>query len=222
MNVELNDETLSAYLDGELDAEQTRAVEQSLASDAGARLRVARMRAADERLAKALPLAGADHFHEAMVARIQNHANLQQPTLRRRVVPWAMAAGVAGLFAGFLAGEANSPALQLATNITRTLDTAASGRTSADGLTKVILSFRNGDSQYCRVFETTGSSGGEGLACQSDGRWQLRAWDGTSPATDGFHPAGASALIDTAVDALQGSAALNEAEELAALSHNWR
>ena len=53
---ELNDELLCAYLDGELDPETRARVEQALVDDAGARVRLERMRVADERLKAEIPL----------------------------------------------------------------------------------------------------------------------------------------------------------------------
>jgi len=54
--MELNDEMLCAYIDGELDDRQRQQVEDGLAADAGARLRLARMREADAQLRAAFPL----------------------------------------------------------------------------------------------------------------------------------------------------------------------
>ena len=54
--LELNDELLCAYMDGELDAGMRARVEQALIDDAGARVRLERMRAADERLKADIPL----------------------------------------------------------------------------------------------------------------------------------------------------------------------
>ena len=53
---ELNDELLCAYMDGELDPEMRVRVEQALLDDAGARVRLERMRVADERLKAEIPL----------------------------------------------------------------------------------------------------------------------------------------------------------------------
>ena len=55
--LELNDELLCAYMDGELDAEMRARVERALVDDAGARVRLERMRLADERLRAEIPLA---------------------------------------------------------------------------------------------------------------------------------------------------------------------
>ena len=45
--LELNDELLCAYMDGELDSEMRVRVEQALVDDVGARVRLERMRVAN-------------------------------------------------------------------------------------------------------------------------------------------------------------------------------
>jgi hypothetical protein len=219
--VELNDETLSAYLDNELDATSREQVIQALANDTGARLRLDRMRAADTRLRSALPLPSNDYFHEAMAARIQGKAAPMRPASLRRVVPWAVAAAISGMAVGFFAAQTSSSAMQLPDGVVASLQQLPSGATSTDGATKLVLSFRSADSGLCRVFETTGSSGGEGLACHDGKQWNIKAWDATKQNADGFRTAGGSVLIDSAMDALQGSAALDEKEEATAISQRW-
>jgi hypothetical protein len=220
--VELNDELLSAYLDNELDPEQRDNVQRSLATDAGAKQRLERMRAADTRLGKALPLPGADHFHEAMSARILRNGSAVRSASWQRIAPWAAAAAVAGMVFGYLGGTTRAQPMQLAASVSKALQTMPSGAISPDGAVKVILSFQTPGNGTCRVFETTGQSGGEGLACHGAAGWQLKAWDATTPSGEGFRTAGASSLIDSAMDELQGSAALSEAEEAEAMRRNWR
>jgi anti-sigma factor RsiW len=219
--VELNDETLSAYLDNELAADVREQVVDALANDAGAKLRLERMRAANARLRSAMPLPREDHFHEAMVARIQGKAAPTRPAVYKRVIPWAMAAAISGMAVGFFGAQNSAPSMQIASNVAQALQQLPSGATSVDGTTKVILSFRSASTGYCRVFEAMGNTGGEGLACHDGKQWNIKAWDATKTSTEGFRTAGASSLIDGAMDALQGSDALDEKEEAAALSQRW-
>jgi anti-sigma factor RsiW len=58
--VDLNDELLCAYMDDELDAVQRERVSAALAADAGAQLRLQRMRDADRDLAAGRLAAGDD------------------------------------------------------------------------------------------------------------------------------------------------------------------
>jgi hypothetical protein len=219
--VDLNDEMLSAYLDNELDANTREQVILALANDTGARLRLDRMRAANTRLRTAMPLPGNDHFQEAMVARIQGKAAPMRPASLKKVVSWAAAAAISGMAIGFLAAQTAPSAMQLADSVVASLQQLPSGATSMDGSTKLVLSFQSANHGLCRVFETTGTRGGEGLACHDAKQWNIKAWDATKPNAEGFRTAGGSVLIDSAMDALQGSAAMDAQEEAAALRQRW-
>jgi hypothetical protein len=222
--VDLNDELLCAYLDDELDVAQRKQVTAALAADAGAQLRLQRMRDADRDLQAALPLQGDDHFEAAMKARILGTA----PALRwhRHVLPWAAAAGFAGLFAGYLLPrsmtQSGDELMQLAPAVQAMLETRPSGAT-ADGL-GVVLTFKAGDSRFCRVFRGgSGAAAGEGLACRTgNGSWQLTGWDAGTASADAFRPAGASPVVDAAMTALGGEPALDAQAEAQLISQGWR
>ena len=225
--MDLNDELLCAYLDDELDAAQRQRVADALAADAGAQLRLQRMRDADRDLRAALPLQRGDHFEAAMAARILGAAPAMR--WRRSVLPWASAAAVAGLFAGYLLPHAADPVIaaaalvQLAPATQTLLETRAAGEADAAG-SAGVLTFRAQDSRYCRVFRGTGAAPGEGLACRSGkGSWQLAAWDAAQgAATNAFRPAGASPVIDAAMTALGGDPALDAAAENALIRKDWQ
>jgi hypothetical protein len=223
--VDLNDELLCAYLDDELDAAQRRDVAAALAADAGAQLRLQRMREADRDLKAALPLAGGDHFEAAMAARIHGRAPASE---WRRIVPWAAAAAVAGVLVGYVvphevAGPRPGDFLQLAPAVQAMLEKQPSGEVGA-GAMSVVLTFEAQDSRYCRLFRVSAQAPGEGLACRSrDGAWQLAAWSaGEAGSSDGFRPAGANGVIDAAMSALGGQPALDTPAEAALLQRDWR
>lgn len=222
--LELNDETLGAYLDNALDAATRAEVERRLATDAGARLRLERLRAVDARLADALPLRGQDHFQEAMVARIRNGQAAGMLPIHRRqpLLPWAAAAALGGVILGALLARGTAPAMQLDASVARLLQESPSGTATADGRARVLLTIRTPDAGLCRVFEIDGARGGDGLACRGARGWELKAWDATGAQAGEFRTAGASALIDAAMDALQGSAALEAAEESGLIDRDWR
>jgi hypothetical protein len=221
--MELNDELLSAYLDNALDDPRRDAVAQALATDAGARLRLERMRQADRALRTALPLPQGDRFEATLAARIQ--MNRAAPRWQRTVLPWALAASVAGLIAGYFL-----PRVQSATDgfsapdavLARALDETPSGAAATQDLT-VVLSFQAGDGRYCRLFrKASAANSGEGLACRGSVGWQVVAWDATTTAsTEGFRAAGAGMLIDGAMSELGGSPAMDAGEEGAAIKRDW-
>lgn len=222
--VDLNDELLCAYLDDELDPAGRQRVAAALAADTGAQLRLQRMREADRDLKRALPLDGGDHFEAAMTARIQSG---KTPSWRRSALPWATAAAVAGLFAGYLvrhvAVTPRAELVQLSKAMQSMLETRPSGAPQADGMS-VMLTFEAQDMRYCRLFRATTGTAGEGLSCRSpEGNWQLVAWDATAATSaDGFRPAGASAVTDAAMVALGGEPALDAAAESALMQRGWR
>jgi hypothetical protein len=219
--MELNDELLSAYLDNALESGQHEAVATALATDAGARLRLERMRQADRALRTALTLPQGDRFEAALAARIQ----MGRPVLRwqRTVLPWALAASVAGLVAGYLLPRAQPVGLSTPDRtLARALDETSSGATGAKDVS-MVLSFQAADGRYCRLFRTARDAGsGEGLACRSSAGWQVVAWDATTTAsTDAFRAAGAGMLIDGAMSELGGSPAMDAGEEIAAINRGW-
>ena len=224
--VDLNDELLCAWLDDELDAAQRQRVTDALAADAGAQLRLQRMREADRDLKVALPLAGGDHFEAAMTARIMGGKPVAG--WRRTILPWASAAAVAGLFVGYLTPHRTglSPAselVRLSPAVQTMLEGRAAGEPTTDGMS-VVLTFQARDSRYCRLFRSTATAVGEGLACRvAASDWQLTAWDAAEGASaDAFRPAGASAVTDAAMTALGGQPALDPQAEAEVLQRGWR
>jgi hypothetical protein len=220
--MELNDELLSAYLDNALDGAEHEAVSAALATDAGARLRLERMRQADRALRAALPLPQGDKFEAALTARIQMGRPL--PRWQRTVLPWALAASVAGLVAGYLLPRAQAPnGLSTPDSVlVRALDGTGSGASAAQGVS-MVLSFQAADGRYCRLFRASRDAGsGEGLACRRSAGWQVVAWDATTTtSTEGFRAAGAGMLIDGAMSELGGSPAMDANEEGAAIKRGW-
>jgi hypothetical protein len=221
--MELNDELLSAYLDNALDGAEHEAVAAALATDAGARLRLERMRQADRALRTALPTPQGDKFEAALAARIQ----MGRPVSRwqRTVLPWALAASVAGLVAGYMLPRAQSP-MGLSTpdrQLARALDDTRSGGASAAQGVSMVLSFQAADGRYCRLFRASRDAvSGEGLACRGSAGWKVVAWDSTTTtSTEGFRAAGAGMLIDGAMSELGGSPAMDAGEEGAAITRGW-
>jgi len=219
--MELNDETLSAYLDNALEAGQQQAVSTALATDAGARLRLERMRQADRALRTALPLPQGDKFEAVLAARIQ--MGNPMPRWQRAVLPWALAASIAGLVAGYLLPRAQPPGGLAAPDslLVRALDETGSGTTAQQ--VSMVLSFQAADGRYCRLFRASRDAGsGEGLACRGSAGWQVVAWAATTTtSTEGFRAAGAGMLIDGAMSELGGSPAMDPGEERAAITRGW-
>jgi hypothetical protein len=240
--LELNDELLSAYLDGALDTHTLGRVESALERDPGARVRLSHMRAADERLRRAFALRSPAH-DDPIVAHIQTGAPLPAlPNKSRshRVAWWSVAAaGIFGVALGFYIAALDRPAsAPLARNdgvlnpvIVTSLNSVASGDTFEryEQSAAIVFSFQAADGRYCRVFKwRAAGQGAEGLACRETGdgtaqtSWQLIAWDAAAGThKSSFQTAGASDLIDGAIDQLGGGEALRVEQERALIESDW-
>lgn len=239
--LELNDELLCAYMDGELDAEMRARVEQALVDDAGARVRLERMRAADERLKAEIPLSALQP-NDALSARILEGKPLPRPSrpaLRWGAVITALAAGIGGVIVGFVLARsqqapatpfvaaAPAPSLSGASSnrlLLAALDSGESGKSIEQGgrSTRIILTFESDDGRYCRAFRSHDSNvAAEGVACRTGSQWEVVAWDGTVDPDEGFRAAGASELLDDVMDRLGGGAALEPADERALIEQHW-
>lgn len=235
------DETLSAYLDDELDADARAALESLLARDAAARERLQALSDSDARLRAAMPLGSAEA--DPLAALILGGTasagrtpapvmTMPRPALRRRrrlASVMAMAAGLGAIVLGQAlltrhdSGDAGAaaPWLQADSGWQAALDRQPSG---VAGATRIELSFAAADGRHCRLFA---QAGGEGLACRAatDTGWQVVAWDATAPqagASDGYQPAGASAALDSAMNRLGGGDALAPEQERQLIERQWR
>lgn len=241
--LELNDELLCAYVDGELDPEMRVRVERALVDDAGARVRLERMRVADERLKAEIPLAALQP-NDPLSTRILDGKPV--PAATRASTRWgavaitALAAGIGGVLVGFvlsrsqevretpvvaradpapLLSGASSNALLLAA-----LDGGESGKAIEQGgrSTQIILTFEAEDGRYCRAFRSReANAAAEGVACRSGTQWEVVAWDGTVDPDEGFRAASGSELLDDVMDRLGGGAALEAADERTLIDQHW-
>lgn len=241
---ELNDERLCAYMDGELDPEMRVRVEQALVDDAGARVRLERMRAADERLKVEIPLPALQP-NDPLSERILGGnpvPRVSRPGLRWGVAISALAAGISGIVVGFVVARSQQPTVvpvvasvaSASTSLSgassnqlliATLENGESGKAAVEGdrAVQIILTFASDDGRYCRAFGARdASAAAEGVACRNGTQWQVVAWDGTADPKEGFRAAGSSELLDDVMDRLGGSAAVEVAEERELIEQHWK
>jgi hypothetical protein len=225
----IDDEVLSAYLDGELDAAGRARVAAALESDPGARVRLERMRSADEKLRREVPARTPSKVDPLAEYILRVDGETQARSRRRRIAAplWALAAGIAGACLGFLI--ALSPSKQgsfelgyARHELGRVLESRASGEAAnAEDQNRVLLTLRAADGRACRLFTSRDAHGeAEGLACRDAQGWRVLAWDATASSA-GFRAAGASELLDAAMDKLDG-AVLDPAAERELMSRGWR
>jgi len=228
------DETLMAYVDGELDTAARLAFEQRLAQDPTLQQAVAR----EQRLRATLGQVFAPVLKEPVPERLS--ALLQTPgatvvsldqARARRGMGWMQWGGMAAslvlgvllgprLLGGMGEGEGQDSLLARGA-LAQALDTRLSGE-SAGGVTPG-LSFVAQGGGYCRSFTQGGSAG---LACREGQQWRLRQLL-PLPASTGAaqYRTAASALppaLLEAIDGLRQGDALDAAAERQARERGWQ
>jgi hypothetical protein len=240
MMTKFTDEELMAYVDGEVDDEEARAIEAAAAADpeiAGtidmfARTRMMARDAFSSVLRETVP----PRLLDAALGRTAK----EQPSAptgnvirfrprRPSALAIAMAsaacvamiaAGVAGYVAGSGLENANS-GIELAAvsdEISGLLGSVPSGEQAklGGGATfRVIGSFRDGNDRFCREFEVSSERNGSlAVACQADGRWAVEfAMQTTS--IGGYEPASSTAVLDSYLAQIGAGAVLSADEERA-------
>lgn len=227
--VELNDEVLSAYVDGELDAQTRAAVASLAAGNPAVRRRIEELREADVALRAAFPLepASADD-----VARVRNSAIVAFPRQAPKAKPaWPAfaATAVAAALAGFvvatpvmttMAARTAADPLAVAGGLGAALDAQASGST-VDGA-RIVMTMKTADGRVCREFKRAdGPNTQHGVACRANAGWTLVALTETATTPDGYATAGGDAAIDSVLDHM-GAVALDANEEAALRQRGWR
>jgi len=244
MTVQLSDETLMAYADGELDLVARAEIEAAMARDPEVARAVERHRAAaaqirgayDGVLAEPVPGRLAALVAQPIAAPIVDLAErreARQPAaVRTRLPAWAaMAASLAvGVFVGILSTrEPVAPyagvdgVLVARGELDAALDSQlASGAVDATGV-RIGLSFKDRDGDYCRTFHLQQEVSVAGLACRSGEDWHLQVL-AAEPAREGeLRPAAAMPVaVLHAVDAVIDGEPLDAAAEAAARDRHWQ
>ena len=235
MNIQtLSDEVLCAYLDGELSPEARAALERQLPGEPGARVRLDRFRENDERLRKAFALpadAASDPLRQLLTPDARSARVVSFRTrLRRYAAPigLTLAATVAGLAIGLGwcggddAPEVPDAAPQLSATLQNALDRNVSGELRRGVM--VLFTFRRADGTPCRQFEILDAGRvTEGVACRgNEDRWLPVAWEQGARDAGGYRPAGADdSAVDAAVEQIDATGALSQAEETRLISAGW-
>jgi putative zinc finger protein len=241
MNV--SDEQLMAYVDGELDGEECARVEQFIRDDP----QIARRVDAQRRLRARLGVAFNDTLDEPVperliaaarggkVVSLANEAARRGP-LRRRPGGWfalaaCLVAGIAiGVVLPVLKGTrdevriASDGGLVAGGDLAQALESrpaSATGGRIALGLTLLAT-----DGRYCRTFSIDREDRRAGLACRDDSGWRIdtlerrpRAGGDTGYQTAG---SGMSDVLRDAVSARIVGEALDAAQETQAIRDGWR
>lgn len=241
----ITDEVLMAYADGELDAAASAEVEAALAADPALAERVQEHRALRAQLQSAfdpvLEESVPDHLIAAAKASVQAKrtvVDLEEVRQKRTATPtqhWSLAQWAAiaaslmiGLFIGHSALQGNDP-------IAMRNGELVAGGTLADALTtqlsrdeggehRIGLTFRTKQGEYCRTFASVEKQAIVGVACRANDAWKVRAVSEAQAANSDYRMAGSSmpaAVRAVVEDAMQGEP-LTVAEEQAARGSGWK
>lgn len=242
-----SDETVMAYVDGELDDAARAALEVAMATDSDLTERVARERRLRARLHGEFDPV----LREPIPERLLAAANATSAKARTGNIIWlkriptrdwswpqwsAIAASLilGVLVAPLLRHEPGQGPLGIrdgkvlaAGALAHALSEQLASNQFANAPVQIGVSFltRNGD--YCRTFMLRDKSAVAGLACREGGSWRLQALAATDRATSGsgeYQPAASSLppAIAQSVDALIVGDPLDAKSEAAARGNGWR
>ena len=236
----LSDEMITAWLDGEVTAEQRSDIETAIAASPELGVRVARLARADRLLApafaEALNSAIPERF-EAVIGRSRRGGGFAgfREALSSLLSPRPLAMAAASLVVGVMLGgvilsgsptaagiASDSEGRMIADNaIAQSLASAASG--AAAGPVSIRLSIVDEGGRYCRQFETPAAAG---LACLEGEAWvidTLSRTGGGSSADGAYVMADGSTdpAISAALERLGVRHVLDSREESVAIASGW-
>jgi hypothetical protein len=243
--VNFSEETLMAYVDGELDGSTREQVERAVAADP----EVARRVAAHQRLNRELHAGFDPVLEEPVPAHLVSlvrgaHTGSKpaqllpfrdKPVRQRAWVRWSSLAAsfVLGALAWHFASRMNSAAPITANHgefiASGALEQALNAQLAADqapaGAVQMGVSFRSRQGSFCRTFRLRDTADAAGLACRESGGWTVQVLVHDAPAAaQGEYRQAASALPDTVLRAVEDSIAgepLDSADEAAARAGGW-
>ncbi len=237
----LDDDTLMAYADGELDGAARAAVEAAMASDAALAERVARHHELRRRLQAAFEPVLTEPLPERLLAGARGAGSAANVIpLKARAVPrwswpqWgAIAASlVIGVLSGALLLRRGEGGPIVAVNgqmlaggvLASALSNQLASAQPPDAVVQIGVSFRTRDGAYCRTFVLQDGQALAGLACHERGSWQLQVLAQSEPGRGGaYRPAGSSLppAVARTLDSLIAGEPLDAGAEAAARTGNW-
>ena len=248
----IDDDTLQAYVDGELDAEGTARIDAALAHDEVLASRVQQARALRAQL-QALFNPVLDEPVPAQLSALLRPASPQAPiaatpfvtaSARRRFgagrrraprrwwVPGAAVAASIAVLAMALWWHAGSGLVRMrdgrqfaAGALSHALDQTLASEPDPHASVAIGLSFRGADGHICRTFVHSSKPALAGLACHDASGWSLPVLSAPEKPASGELRQAASALppaVQAAVDARIRGEAFDARQERAARDAGWR
>lgn len=236
--MKIDDEKLSAFLDGMLDEAEMRAIEHALETDETLAKRAEQLRLVDPTIAAAYGDIARTPVPQKISALLATRQTA--PTTRWNSPRWATAlaasiAAVAGIAAGWMMSPRAAPSLLAMSTIApgNSLFEALQSVKSGDAVSlqpasatfTAITSFHAADRKPCREFMVTdGDQATRAIACRGPESWNVRLAASQPLAPNGgFSPASSDATVafEAAVDAIEVKP-LGREEEAALISRHWR
>ena len=238
----INDETLSAFLDSELSEHEMEQVRKALETDDELVMRLAELSEVDMRVkehATSIDDAPLSESLAKTVAKLDTATT--KNTLNSNVVtltPWqrvkqsankslAIAAVVFGIaMTSYL--QPNESQNLVASNIASALDTQLSSgeyKQSDGSVFSAQLSFKNQQGELCRQYALSSNNTMQtSIACKTQSGWQIKAQTAAQQSDNGaqYQTASNNSELDAVIDSMISGAPLDRAQEQQAISAKWQ
>lgn len=226
----IDDESLMAFLDGELDAVRRARVAQALETDPELRARLEAQRRLRERLAAHYGPVADEPVPERLRALLETNV-VELPRSARRAPAWPWAAALAAsLVLGLAIGRSLPESGPIGTEggftvargeLAEALDRQLASAQPADSETRIGVTFPRGDGALCRSFERAELAG---LACREEGDWRIAMTvTTTGPQRSEYRQAGSGgALVMQAAQEMMAGEPLDADAERRARDSGWR
>jgi hypothetical protein len=245
--VNLSEETLMAYVDGELDESARKQVEVAIAEDPEVARRVAKQHALRGRLRSSFATVLDEPVPQHLVSLVRAAAAVpgQPQVLQFRRKPAAQSSWLqwGSLAASFVLGALvwqftgrqylsgpiteNHGQLVAAGALAQALSGQLAAQQDASAATQIGFSFRSKRGDYCRTFLLRDATGAAGLACRQNNQWavQILAHADAPMQPPGQYRQAASSVPPAVLRAVDDSIAgepLDAAAETQARAAGWQ
>lgn len=225
----VNDEMLMAYVDGELDTEARKHVEEELARRPDLRAYVERQQALAKTLHDSLDAVLAAPVPQALTDALKasTRVSVSENVPWRRIALWSGLPAAAALACGLVIGVMMRPASDIVSSkgyglvAQGSLGQALNQQLASAGQGEIGLTFKDKSGRYCRTFTTPGAL--TGVACHTGGSWRIAAV-GKTEQEAGVYRQAASGMPDflrNAVTSMMAGSPLDAQAEKKARDAGW-
>ena len=233
----ITDETLCAFLDGELAPEEESHLRNQLAIDEILAERLETLAAVDRQMQVALSVIDNTPIPEnirRLTAELDMRNKVVKLSLWKRTHQnfqhYAVAAASLTAVVGFVLGHSlqneTTQAVQNWQSIAAILENQAGGISTKVSDTVAVttnLTFFNQEGEYCRQFSvnTVDARKSQNIACRSEGEWRLQASIPEAESQGDYQAASGPGPIDQILDIMMKGQVLNADDEKNAINSAW-